>query len=69
MDPDAFSLRPVMIAVAVLSFAFLIPAVGVRAFTRGYLLKKMGWEDCKLAFRRWAGCKLTVCKIPYSWHS
>lgn len=49
MDPNAYSLRPYVIETTAVCLAFTVPAVVVRIFTKGYILKKMQVEDCTLA--------------------
>ncbi|KAF2245856.1 hypothetical protein BU26DRAFT_552887 [Trematosphaeria pertusa] len=48
MDPNAYSLRPYVIETTAVCLAFTVPAVVVRIFTKGYILKKMQVEDYSL---------------------
>ena len=44
---DPFSLQPYNILTIAICFALTTPSVAARLYTRYFIIKSVGWEDCK----------------------
>jgi hypothetical protein len=48
MDPNAYTLRPYVIASTVVCATLTLIGVVIRVFTNAYVFKRMRLEDCEL---------------------